>query len=115
MIRYENSRASHQGAESGTHCGVGACAATVSIVPVDRGIKTLGLYAFVRHPMYLGYMVAHVGFLLGEPSLWNASVYAITWALLVGRIFFEERFLSLSPDYRAYCTKVRYRLIPGLF
>ena len=67
------------------------------IVPADRGVKTLGLYAFVRHPMYLGYMVAHVGFLLGAPSLWNASVYAITWALLVGRIFFEERFLSLNP------------------
>ena len=85
------------------------------IVPADRGVKTLGLYAFVRHPMYLGYMVAHVGFLLGAPSLWNASVYAVTWALLIGRIFFEERFLSLNPDYRAYCTKVRHRLIPDVF
>lgn len=85
------------------------------IVPADRGVKTLGLYAFVRHPIYLGYMVAHVGFLLGAPSLWNASVYAVTWALLIGRIFFEERFLSLNPDYRAYCTKVRYRLFPGVF
>jgi protein-S-isoprenylcysteine O-methyltransferase Ste14 len=85
------------------------------IVPADRGLKTLGLYAFVRHPMYLGYMVTHVGFLLAAPSVWNAAVYAVAWTLLVVRIFFEERFLSLNPDYRAYCAKVRYRLIPAVF
>jgi protein-S-isoprenylcysteine O-methyltransferase Ste14 len=85
------------------------------IVPADRGLKTLGLYAFVRHPMYLGYIVTHVGFLLAAPSVWNAAVYTVAWALLVVRIFFEERFLSLNPDYRAYCAKVSYRLIPAVF
>ena len=85
------------------------------VVPADRGVKTLGLYTFVRHPMYLGYIISHAGFLLAAPSVWNAAVYAVTWALLVGRIFLEERLLSLNPDYRAYCGKVRYRLIPSLF
>jgi len=87
---------------------------SIGMVPADRGVKTLGLYAFVRHPMYLGYIISHVGFLVAAPSVWNATVYAVTWALLVGRIFLEERFLSQNPDYRAYCSKVRYRLIPGV-
>lgn len=84
------------------------------IVPADRGVRTLGLYAFVRHPMYLGYIIAHVGFLAAVPSIWNAAIYAVTWALLLGRIFFEEQFLSANPDYPAYCSKIRYRLIPGV-
>jgi len=87
---------------------------SMGVVPADRGVKTLGLYGFVRHPMYLGYMIVHIGFLVAAPSLWNAAVYAVTWALLVGRIFLEEQFLSANADYRAYCVKVRYRLIPGV-
>jgi protein-S-isoprenylcysteine O-methyltransferase Ste14 len=85
------------------------------IVPADRGLQTLGLYAVVRHPMYLGYMITHIGFLLAAPAAWNATVYAIAWPLFIGRIFLEERFLSANPDYRAYCANVRYRLVPGLF
>jgi protein-S-isoprenylcysteine O-methyltransferase Ste14 len=65
--------------------------------------------------MYLGYMVTHVGFLLAAPSAWNAALYAVTWALLIVRIRFEERFLSFNPDYRTHCAKVRYRLIPNVF
>jgi protein-S-isoprenylcysteine O-methyltransferase Ste14 len=84
------------------------------VVPADRGLQMVGLYAFVRHPMYVGYVVTHLGFLLAAPSAWNAAVYAVTWGLFVGRIILEERFLSVNPDYRAYCGKVRYRLIPGV-
>ena len=75
---------------------VDALAVTPTIVPVDRGVKTLCLYAFMRHPMDLGYIIAHIGFLVGAQSLWNAAVYAVIWVLLVARIFFEERFLSLT-------------------
>ena len=85
------------------------------IVPADRGLQTLGLYAVVRHPMYLGYMITHIGFLLAAPAVWNGTVYAIAWPLFIGRVFLEERFLSANPDYRAYCATVRYRLISGLF
>src|SRR3954452_6784901 len=70
------------------------------IVPADRGLQILGLYAVVRHPMYLGYMITHIGFLLAAPSAWNATVYAIAWLLFIRRIFLEERFLSANPDYR---------------
>ena len=85
------------------------------IVPADRGVKTGGLYGFVRHPMYLGYLITHVGFFLSVPSMWNYFVYAFTWICFVMRIRAEERVLGNKAEYRAYRDRVRYRLIPGLW
>ena len=36
-----------------------------------------GPYRFVRHPMYAGYTLTHIGFLLAMPSLLNAGIYAL--------------------------------------
>ncbi|NWG91260.1 MAG: isoprenylcysteine carboxylmethyltransferase family protein [Parvularculaceae bacterium] len=85
------------------------------LVAANRGVKTGGAYRYVRHPMYLGYMISHVGFLLMSPTFWNLAVYAIGWSCLVLRVGFEERLLSGDADYRAFKEKVRYRLLPGLY
>lgn len=85
------------------------------VVAADRGIRTRGLYRFIRHPMYAGYIVSHAGFLLLAPSWWNLGVYLCCWALLVARIFAEERVLSNDPVYVELKKRVRYRLIPGIF
>ncbi|WP_260923794.1 methyltransferase family protein [Novosphingobium sp. 9] len=85
------------------------------IVPANRGVRTIGLYRAVRHPMYLGYMVTHAGMLLLFPSLWNIALIATCWLLLVLRIREEEKVLMLDPDYRAYAEQVRSRLLPGIY
>lgn len=85
------------------------------IVAADRGIKAGGMYRLIRHPMYLGYMLSHIGFLLIAPIFWNLIVYAATWFFLIARVFAEERVLSKNPDYRTYMDKVQYRLIPSMF
>ena len=85
------------------------------LVAADRGIKVRGLYALVRHPMYLGYIVSHIGFLIVAPTLWNLAVYLAAWTLMIARVFAEERVLSANPDYRSYMTRVRYRFLPGVF
>ena len=85
------------------------------IVAANRGVKLNGLYAFVRHPMYTGYILSHIGFLLVEPSFQNLIIYAAVWSLLVMRIFAEERVLSQNADYREFQDRVRYRLFPGIF
>lgn len=82
------------------------------IVAANRGVKTSGIYALVRHPMYLGYLVSHVGFLLSAPSLWNLGVYAVAWTCLAARMKAEEGVMMAEPSYRAYMARVRYRLIP---
>lgn len=85
------------------------------LVAANRGIKVSGLYSYVRHPMYAGYMLTHVGFLLASPSLWNAAVYAAVWSFLVARMIAEERILSQDPEYRNYAKLVRHRILPGVY
>ena len=85
------------------------------IVPANRGVKQSGLYKIVRHPIYLGYFIVHVGFLLQNFSLQNCLVYAIVYAFQIGRIYFEERELSKDLAYQEFMKKTRWRLIPFVF
>jgi protein-S-isoprenylcysteine O-methyltransferase Ste14 len=85
------------------------------LVAANRGLRLSGLYSVVRHPMYAGYIVSHVGFLLAAPALWNVAVYAVAWAVMIARIYAEERVLSEDANYNTYKTTVRYRLVPRVF
>ena len=85
------------------------------LIPANRGIKTKGPYRVVRHPMYAGYTLTHIGFLLGFPSLQNSLLYLTTFSIEIARIFREELILNQDPLYRAYAARVRYRLLPGVF
>lgn len=85
------------------------------IAPANRGIKVAGTYRFVRHPMYAGYLVAHVGVMILMPSMVNFFIYFIGWTAQIMRLLAEERLLSQDPAYRDYMAQVRWRLIPGIF
>lgn len=85
------------------------------IAPANRGIKRDGLYRFVRHPIYAGYLFTHIGILLIMPSLVNLVIYAIGWWAQILRIQAEEALLTQDPDYRDYLQQTRWRLIPGLY
>jgi protein-S-isoprenylcysteine O-methyltransferase Ste14 len=85
------------------------------IVAANRGVRMLGPYRFLRHPIYAGYTVAHVGFLLANPSLRNSLIYATALTIQVIRIFREERVLMQDAGYRVFAARVRFRLFPGIF
>jgi protein-S-isoprenylcysteine O-methyltransferase Ste14 len=85
------------------------------LIAANRGIKVAGPYRFVRHPMYGGYTIMHVGCLLGFPSLWNLILYSTQLAIQVARLLREEHLLTQDPSYRDYVAHVRYRLIPMIF
>lgn len=85
------------------------------LLPANRGIVTRGPYRIVRHPIYLGYLVGHVGFLLAQFGVRNLALIAALYALQLIRIREEEKTLSLSEDYRTYKERVRFRLIPGVY
>ena len=85
------------------------------ITAANRGIKISGAYRFMRHPMYAGYLAVHIGVLALMFSPYNLLVYAIGWTAQILRLLAEERLLSEDPAYREYMSKVRWRLIPGVF
>ncbi len=85
------------------------------VLPANHGVKSGGLYRLIRHPMYAGYVITHIGFMLGFPSLHNALLYVATFAIQVARLFREEAILMQDSQYQAYAARVRYRLIPGIF
>ncbi len=85
------------------------------VVAANRGLKLVGPYRYVRHPMYTGYILTHLGFLMLNATPWNLAMYAICDGLFLARMVVEERLLSRDPAYSAYCASVPYRVIPGLF
>ena len=100
---------------------VGLCAVAASmlslrrsfgIVPAHRGIRTQGLYNFVRHPLYASELLAVLGFVIANPSAWNVSLWLGECLLQFARACAEERFLSADPVYSQYQARVKYRLIP---
>jgi protein-S-isoprenylcysteine O-methyltransferase Ste14 len=84
----------------------------------ERGhrVITTGVYAIVRHPMYLGAVLMFLGapLLLGS-AIGLALAVALT-VLLAIRIVGEERVLVAGLEgYEEYRRKVRYRLLPFIW
>jgi protein-S-isoprenylcysteine O-methyltransferase Ste14 len=83
--------------------------------PALRGLATTGPYRFVRHPMYLSYIVADIGYNLQEWNFVTAALVALGWLSLIYRIRAEERILSQDSGWLQYAARVRYRLLPGIW
>ncbi|WP_395649490.1 methyltransferase family protein [Brevundimonas sp.] len=85
------------------------------LIAANRGVKRSGLYAVVRHPMYLGYVIAYAGTLMLNPSVWNAVLLTLWLGFEIVRIYSEEAILMRDPAYQEHAKKVRFRLIPGVW
>jgi protein-S-isoprenylcysteine O-methyltransferase Ste14 len=85
------------------------------IVPANRGVVIRGPYGLVRHPIYAGYLLTHIAFLVAHPSAWNLTVLLVADAALVFRALIEERVLGADETYRSYCRRVSWHLVPGVF
>lgn len=85
------------------------------LAPANRGVRKGGPYRFVRHPMYLGYFLTQVAFLLSNLTLANLVKYLVTWVVQLLRIAEEEKFLLKDSAYRELAKRVRFRLVPGLY
>jgi protein-S-isoprenylcysteine O-methyltransferase Ste14 len=85
------------------------------IAPANRGVVIAGPYGLVRHPIYTGYLLTHLGFLAAHPTPWNALVIVVADGALILRALIEERVLSRDEQYRSYCQRVGWHLVPGVF
>lgn len=81
----------------------------------QRVIST-GPYTHVRHPMYSAMILFFTGVALLLGSWWGVVMVPLFIALFAVRIGIEERTLRDGlPGYADYATRVRYRLVPGLW
>src|SRR4051794_11388412 len=84
----------------------------------ERGhtLVTTGPYRFVRHPGYVGAILASAcgGVALG--SWWSLVPLAPFAVLFLRRTAVEDRMLRADLDgYAGYAQRVPYRLVPGLW
>lgn len=85
------------------------------VVPANRGVVVRGPYMLVRHPIYTGYLITHAAFLMANPTGWNVSVILLADLALILRALMEERVLRADAEYRWYCQRVGWHLVPGVF
>ncbi len=85
------------------------------IRPALRRLVTRGPYRFVRHPIYLSYILGDVGYNLQEWNIGTLLLVLVGWISLLYRIRAEERVLSGDAGWHSYADRVRYRLFPGLW
>jgi protein-S-isoprenylcysteine O-methyltransferase Ste14 len=89
--------------------------AIIEVYPEQKVIST-GLYALVRHPMYMGALFLLIGIPLSLGSWWGLFVIVLMMPALIWRLLDEEKFLEKNlPGYMEYKNKVRYRLIPFIW
>jgi protein-S-isoprenylcysteine O-methyltransferase Ste14 len=78
-------------------------------------LLTTGLYGWVRHPIYLGWVLLMAG--VAEMTMTRFVFAAVSTLYLALAVPFEERGLieTFGPDYASYQTRVRWRMIPGIY
>jgi len=85
------------------------------IVPANRGVVAHGPYMLVRHPIYLGYLITHIAFVIAQPTPLNFAIVLVADTALILRALIEERVLSTDVAYQNYCRRVAWHLVPGVF
>ena len=80
----------------------------------SRGVVRNGAYKYIRHPAYVGKMLAW--WIMALPRLSLGMMASLAgWTLIYYlRAVTEERHLVSDPDYRRYIKQTRYRFIPGV-
>jgi protein-S-isoprenylcysteine O-methyltransferase Ste14 len=88
---------------------------SISILPEARRLVTWGPYALVRHPLYLGEIVALAGVALQYLSPLALLLLGVQLAFQLQRMANEERVLYQAfSEYGEYMARTA-RLVPGLY
>lgn len=79
-------------------------------------VVTTGPYAVVRHPMYVGTLLIYLAAPLALGSWWGLVPATLLVPTIAARILNEESLLARDLEgYADYATRVRWRLVPGVW
>jgi protein-S-isoprenylcysteine O-methyltransferase Ste14 len=87
-------------------------------IQTERGhtVQTGGPYRYVRHPGYAGIIVFLPTSAVALDSLWTLVASGVVAVLMVIRTALEDRvLLEELPGYEDYASRVRFRLVPGIW
>lgn len=86
------------------------------LITDEHKLITDGIFGHIRHPLYLGRIVADFGFALFFSSLWGAVLMAISALFFLLRIRIEEEMLikEFGDAYHEYREHTK-RLIPYVY
>ncbi len=82
----------------------------------EHTVITNGPYAYVRHPGYAGSLLAFISLPVALGSLLALLPASAGLSLWVVRTYLEDRTLHKELDgYSQYASRVRWRLVPGIW
>lgn len=91
-------------------------ASTVIQVENEQNVISSGPYALVRHPMYLGMVIMSLFMPIALGSYISIIPMIFIIPITIIRIKNEEEMLLKNLNgYKAYCSKIKYRLIPFIW
>jgi protein-S-isoprenylcysteine O-methyltransferase Ste14 len=85
------------------------------LFPALRRVKTRYVYQVVRHPIYASALILRFGYILKNPSIYNAVLLLLLALLYDRRARYEEDILSQDRSYVDYAERVKYRFVPGVY
>jgi len=82
----------------------------------EHHVISHGPYGFVRHPMYLAVVLVCLGAGPALASWWaGLALLPVVW-IFVRRTLLEDAMLQRElPGYVEYASRVRWRVVPGVF
>lgn len=87
-------------------------------IQTERGHKVVssGPYRWMRHPGYAGALLTYLATPLFLDSIWAFLPAGFITMVLIIRTALEDKTLQAELDgYRAYASRVRYRVLPGIW
>ncbi len=74
-----------------------------------RGLVTKGSYNWVRHPLYLGYIILNLGISIIIPRfLYFVVSGLLIWVTVYRAILEEQKIIATYPEYKDYMAQVPF-------
>jgi len=78
-------------------------------------LVTHGIYAYIRHPMYLSVLVGMLGVAIVYFTYYELVLYLFLFVVMIVKMFYEEHLWKChSNAYKSYMKKTK-RLVPFIF
>lgn len=86
-----------------------------AVFPSLRAVITRGPYRLVRHPAYVGELTMIAGCSAARGDALALAVGVAALGAVAARVVAEERVLARDEAWAAYATRVRWRIVPGIW